>query len=204
MELHLALAISFVLSLLVGMERQLSRKPVGFAPYVLVTVMSTALTSVAAIVYVDNPAVVNGILMGIGFLGAGALIKAHDRVFGFTTASAIWAMAAFGVLVAIADVPAIIGAYSVVWATILIDRLIESRGLSRHTRTIMVEAKGVGSHADIKETLNRHTDSKEEGIEMNFDRGVVEYKFAVKDGPGADRLVEELSKLKGVRRIQMD
>src|SRR2546428_123884 len=46
----------------------------------------------------DNPLpLLGGVITGIGFLGAGALIRANDRVFGFTTAAPVWAMAALGV-----------------------------------------------------------------------------------------------------------
>ncbi len=204
MEIIITLGISFALSLLVGMERQLSKKPVGFAPYVLVTVMSTALTVMAQTSFASaSSAIVSGIMTGIGFLGAGALIKSHEKVFGFTTASAVWAMAAFGIIVAVADPLVIAFAYAVVWATIGIDRIIEKRGLGRHTRTVTIEARGRASHEGIKSIISRYRESKEEGMEMNFDRDIVEYTFVV-PGSAGDKMVEKLSKLKGIRKIHLD
>lgn len=200
-----AILLSFVLAFLIGMERQLSKKPVGFAPYVFVTVTSTAITVTAISVFTANQAmVISGIITGVGFLGAGALIRYHEKVFGFTTASAIWMMAGLGVVVAIADVLVIALVYGLIWATLVTDKVIEGRGLGRHMRTVSVEAKGVGSHTDIKEIIGKYKDSRAETVEMNFDRGVVEYKFLIPEVAKIDSMVEEISKLKDIRRIQVD
>jgi putative Mg2+ transporter-C (MgtC) family protein len=204
MEILFTLALSFVLAFFVGMERQLSKKPVGFAPYIFVTVLSTALTLIGASAFPGNPALVNGIITGIGFLGAGALIKFHEKVFGFTTAASIWAMAGLGIIVALGDVPFIAASYIVVWVTIVIDRLIELRGLGRHMRNVTIEAKGTGSHKDIKDIIGKYRQAKEEGMEMNFDRGVVEYKFIIPSSAKIEEMFSELSSLKDIKRIDLD
>lgn len=205
MEIMQTLILSFVLAFFVGMERQLGKKPVGFAPYVFVTVLSTAITAVTVSVFQTNQvAVISGIITGIGFLGAGALIRYHEKVFGFTTAAAVWAMAVFGIVVAIAELQVIALAYAIIWATLIIDKIIEMRGLGRHMKTVSVEAKGIGSHSDIKEIIAEYRDTKEEGVEMNFDRGLVEYKFTVPKFVKIEEMVEELSKLKDMRKITVE
>src|SRR2546428_13706698 len=72
--------------------------PVGFGTFIFVSTGAAALAILAIDLEADNPlTLLGGVITGIGFLGAGALIRANDRVFGFTTAALVWAMAALGV-----------------------------------------------------------------------------------------------------------
>lgn len=206
MDALATIALSFVLSFIFGMERQLSKKPVGFAPYVLVTVLSTTLALLAVQFFPAYAGVMlSGIITSIGFLGAGALIKYRERVFGFTSAATIWAMAAFGVLIGAYPDLLVIGAtYALIWLTVIIDHLAELKGLGRHMHTVVIEVKGMGSHADIKEIMKKYRESHEETVEMNFDRGVVEYRFTVPMSADIDKLAMELSKLKNIRKIVVE
>ncbi len=204
METAYAIALSFILACLVGMERQLNKKPVGFAPYVFVTVLSTTLTRVVTDIFPDSVSAISGIITGIGFLGAGALIKYREHVFGFTTAATIWAMAAFGIMISIAKLETIGFVYGIIWAVLVIDKTLEVRGLGRHTKTVIIEAKGLGSHLDIKETIGKYRDTIEEGIEINLNRGIIEYKFLIPKFVDHEQMVKEISSLKGIRRIQLE
>ena len=68
----------------------------------------------------DNPLpLLGGVITGIGFLGAGALIRANDRVFGFTTAALVWAMAALGVAAGAGLYLLVFVNYAVVWAVVI-------------------------------------------------------------------------------------
>ena len=79
--------LAFVLALLFGFNRQKAHKPTGFVTYIFVAIGSCAL-SMAAILISENPLpLLAAIVTGIGFLGAGALIKTSDKVFGFTSAA---------------------------------------------------------------------------------------------------------------------
>src|SRR5438874_10643253 len=92
------LLIVFLLAFGIGLERQLRRKPVGFGTFIFVSTGACALTLLAIDIADSNPLpLLGGVITGIGFLGAGALIRSNDRVFGFTTAASVWAMAALGV-----------------------------------------------------------------------------------------------------------
>jgi uncharacterized membrane protein YhiD involved in acid resistance len=79
---------------------------------------------------------------GIGFLGAGALIKTSSGgVFGFTTAALIWAMAAFGITIA-SEEYALAGLfYAIIWLVLIIDRVLEFFSVGSHARTLVVSIK---------------------------------------------------------------
>jgi putative Mg2+ transporter-C (MgtC) family protein len=97
--------ITFVFSVIFGLERQRAHKPVGFGAFTFVAVGSCALSITAINLYPDNPlSLLGAIVTGIGFLGAGALIKTTDKIFGFTSAAAVWLFAIFGLVVGVGNI----------------------------------------------------------------------------------------------------
>lgn len=103
-EIGLLLA-TFILTSLIGIERQVSQKSAGYRTHVLVGMGSCAFTLVSAygFAYVTNPGaavdpsrIAAQIVSGIGFLGAGVIFKGRDVVRGLTTAATIWVAAAVG------------------------------------------------------------------------------------------------------------
>ena len=90
--------ISFVLGVIVGIERGISNKAVGFRTLSLVCVGSTAYTLVSIYGFegVDTSRVAAQIVTGIGFLGAGAILHRGYVTKGLTTATALWVTAAIG------------------------------------------------------------------------------------------------------------
>lgn len=99
--------LSILLSLAIGMERFLRRKPVDFRPFVIISLASCALMlgllelgarSRIDSLTIDPGKVISGIMSGIGFLGAGALFREEHVVQGAGSAAAIWAAGAIGIL----------------------------------------------------------------------------------------------------------
>jgi len=118
-ELHTNLMIllniagALALGLLVGYERSYHGRAAGMRTYGFVCMASAALTVLAAYPHewfgghgptglvVDPTRVIQGVVTGIGFLGAGVIMKEGFTISGLTTAASIWAASAIGVLVGI-------------------------------------------------------------------------------------------------------
>jgi putative Mg2+ transporter-C (MgtC) family protein len=89
---------------LVGLERELRRKPAGFRTNILICVGSAMYMTVGLLViHVDSNSgdptrIAAQVVTGIGFLGAGAIIQANGRVTGLTSAATIWVVAAIGII----------------------------------------------------------------------------------------------------------
>jgi putative Mg2+ transporter-C (MgtC) family protein len=102
-ELELALLakliLGFIFSAIVGLEREVSLKPAGLRTHILVGLGSTLLTilSLDAFPSSDTSRVAASIIVGIGFLGAGTIIKTKEKVLGLTTAASLWIVASIGV-----------------------------------------------------------------------------------------------------------
>jgi len=103
-----AMLVSLVLGTLVGWERQVGRKPAGLRTHTLVCVGSTLfvlLTVHASRDFgggsVDPTRIIHGVVTGVGFLGAGSIMRQEGYVQGLTTAASVWMVAAIGVAVGV-------------------------------------------------------------------------------------------------------
>lgn len=86
---------------LVGLERELRSHPAGLRTHILVAVGASIITSISLFGFPDaDPArVAASIAVGVGFIGAGAILRSEGGVIsGLTTAASIWSSAALGML----------------------------------------------------------------------------------------------------------
>lgn len=108
----LRIAVAALLGGAIGYERELHAKPAGVRTHMLVAegaalfMVASALigqefgpTSAALGMRVDMSRIAAAIVTGIGFLGAGMILRTRDRVGGLTTAAGIWVTAGVGMLV---------------------------------------------------------------------------------------------------------
>jgi len=108
-ELYLVtrLVIAALLGGLVGFERERSHKMAGLRTHMLVCVgaaMFTVISVEGFLGWVGNSAfdpsrIISNIVVGIGFIGAGAILRRNSRVEGITTAASLWTVAAIGIAV---------------------------------------------------------------------------------------------------------
>jgi putative Mg2+ transporter-C (MgtC) family protein len=104
---------ALLLGLIVGYERAYHGRAAGMRTYGLVCMASAALTVVAGypgfwygghatvVAAIDPTRIIQGIVTGIGFLGAGVIMKEGLNISGLTTAASIWASSAIGILVGV-------------------------------------------------------------------------------------------------------
>ena len=94
------LLLALVLGALIGWERELYDKPAGFRTNTLICVGSALFTifslKIGTIPGTDSARIAAQIVSGIGFLGAGAIIRRGEAVLGLTTAATIWFVASIG------------------------------------------------------------------------------------------------------------
>ena len=108
MDMIIRLLMAAGLALLLGLERELRGKPAGLRSHMLVSVgacafiimglhilMATAEGDPSA--RIDPTRIVEGVIGGIGFLGAGSIIQSRGNVQGITTGASIWVSGAIGV-----------------------------------------------------------------------------------------------------------
>jgi putative Mg2+ transporter-C (MgtC) family protein len=113
LEMVIRMAVALGAGGLIGLERSHRGRPAGFRTHALVCLASSVLMlltayeshwlpeDTAARLVLDPTRMAQGIMTGIGFVGAGAIIKEGFTVRGLTTAASIWVTAALGILIGV-------------------------------------------------------------------------------------------------------
>ena len=103
------LLLTLVLSGLIGLERQVHRRDAGLRTHILVALGSCLIMLTSLYVFdiykdqvgLDPVRIAAGVVTGIGFLGAGTIIREPDGVRGLTTAASLWVVAGIGLAVGV-------------------------------------------------------------------------------------------------------
>ncbi|MBC7087560.1 MAG: MgtC/SapB family protein [Tissierellales bacterium] len=101
-EIIVRLVLSAFLGGLIGMEREASNRPAGFRTHILVSIGSTLMMLVSingASGGSDPTRIAAQVVSGIGFLGAGTILRDGNRVKGLTTAASLWVCAGIGLAI---------------------------------------------------------------------------------------------------------
>jgi putative Mg2+ transporter-C (MgtC) family protein len=169
-EITLRLLIALVFGGLVGLERSYHARPAGFRTHTLVCLASALLMLVTVYegqwfdyrgmgrVAIDPTRMAQGIMTGIGFLGAGVIMKEGLSVRGLTTAASIWITAAIGVLVGIGFYFPAALALAMTLGTLSAFRWFESRMPSQQYAQFIVkfDRKSAMSQPELKKLVSSH------------------------------------------------
>jgi len=100
-EIAVRLLLAAIFGLAVGYERRSADKPIGLRTLSLVCLGSAIFTIISAFGFetADQSRVAAQIVTGVGFLGAGTILRSGVTISGLTTAATIWATAAIGMAV---------------------------------------------------------------------------------------------------------
>jgi putative Mg2+ transporter-C (MgtC) family protein len=98
------IVIATICGLLIGIEREIKQKVAGIRTNILICVGCTILSSLSFYLaqqydLVDPTRMIGQIITGIGFLGAGVIMKNDDKIVGVTTAAFIWVVSAIGIMI---------------------------------------------------------------------------------------------------------
>jgi putative Mg2+ transporter-C (MgtC) family protein len=136
LEIMVRLLVAFGCGAVIGLNREFHHKPAGFRTFALVS-MGSAIVVIAMQLHGGPDGVsrvIQGILTGIGFLGAGVIFRREQpsKVSGLTTAAAVWLTAGLGVASGLGEY--VLAAAGGVMALLLLlvggpfERLITGRG----------------------------------------------------------------------------
>ena len=96
--------VSTICGAIIGYDREIRNKVAGIRTNVLIAVGVTILTTISFWISkdsnnIDPTRIIGQIVTGIGFLGAGVIMKHDDKIIGVTTAAFIWVVSAIGVMI---------------------------------------------------------------------------------------------------------
>lgn len=131
------LLVAMTLGGLLGLERELRGNAAGLRTHMLVALGAALFVLVplqGGMEVADMSRVLQGVIAGIGFLGAGAILKANGReIHGLTTAASIWLTAAIGIAAGMGrEVTAIVSTLFALFILALLRKLTHNRNQPKH------------------------------------------------------------------------
>ncbi|MDP2929469.1 MAG: MgtC/SapB family protein [Candidatus Omnitrophota bacterium] len=211
------LVLSAILSGIVGFEREFHGRAAGFRTHILLCVGSTLimLTSIhifdvySSRVPIDPARLAAGVVTGIGFLGAGTIMRYKASVRGLTTATSLWVVAGIGLAVGSGlYFGGIFTTIIAVVALMFFSRLEHVMIRKDWYKTVIIETKdGVEQLKKIRETLSEYgseisdfeVDRSEDGTNMilKFDLKLSTNKYNV-------QLIQDIARLEGIRSVKWE
>lgn len=155
----LKLALGAVLGGVIGYERELHGRPAGIRTHMLIVMGAVLFTELSRSFGQGDPSrIAAQIVTGIGFLGAGTIMRMGPEVKGLTSAASIWAAAAIGMAIS-AGGPFLIvavGATALALVTLEVVDHVERRVTpDTRARALRVEIRGPDSIADVFTAIER-------------------------------------------------
>jgi putative Mg2+ transporter-C (MgtC) family protein len=156
----LRVLIVLIAASLFGLQRQRAHKPIGFGTYIFVAVGACAAALIALDFSAENPLIVFGaVVTGVGFLGAGALIKTSDKVMGFTSAATVWLFAILGFVVGTGDYTIAILMYLTIWIVVAVDYYLEGKAIGAYQIKLLIITNKIIPHKEINKEIMLFTKS---------------------------------------------
>ena len=217
----IGILICFILSFMLGLERQYRRRFIGLRTTILLAVGTYMFVSMSFIIgasKTDLTRIAAGIVSGISFIGAGVIIKQGNKVQGLTTAATLWCDAAIGALCATgAYYEAVIGSLIVIIVNLLLRKVSHSvnesvyRKLSRENYSLILNVsqyKINDVRKEIKTLLNdKHYDIVIDDINVDKNKTSVdlEVNFSIKtiQNEFIDELLDKLDDNPDILKIDI-
>jgi putative Mg2+ transporter-C (MgtC) family protein len=200
---------ALVIGAVIGLERSFHGRPAGFRTHALVCVASSLLMLVTVYqgawmthvtidaIRTDPTRMAQGIMTGIGFLGAGVIFKEGLTVRGLTTAASIWVTAAIGILVGIGFwMPALVGTAATL-AVLGLFRVVENRLPSEFYahHHLRFKREAVLGEEELRKLVGSHGFSVANLSQRLIDEGrIFEYRMVIRsrDKASAHSLTKQL------------
>lgn len=168
-EVFLRLLCAMAVGILIGTEREISNRPAGMRTHVLVALGACVVMLSGQMIFTqyraygatpDPARLAAQVITGVGFLGAGTIMKEGPNVHGLTTAASLWTVACLGVAAgggyySVAILGAIFIFITLTFLELLQHRLIKTEG-----NRLVYEAEAMDINAGLN-ALNRHASAQD-------------------------------------------
>jgi putative Mg2+ transporter-C (MgtC) family protein len=211
------LVLSAILSGIVGFEREFHGRAAGFRTHILLCVGSALimLTSIhifdvySGRVPIDPARLAAGVVTGIGFMGAGTIMRYKASVRGLTTATSLWVVAGVGLAVGSGlYFGAIVTTIIAVVALMFFSKLEHVMIRKNWYKTIVIETKdGLEQLKKIREALSEYgSEINDLEADRSRDGAHIVLKFGLKLTTSLHntQLIEAIARLEGVKSVKWE
>ena len=214
------LGITTLLSGIIGFEREHSHRPAGFRTHILVAVGSALVMLTSVFIYGDDATTGDvtrmsaQVLSGIGFLGAGTIIREGFSVKGLTTAASLWAVACIGIAVGAGFYAGAFVATVVIYLTLNSLKRFVVRGSTG--KLIFIEIKDVATQIpEITKTIKQcggkihsmevvYTETKDLKFKRRKDTSVIKVLVFPKNEDSLSLMITTIRSMEDVEDIYVD
>jgi len=211
--------LAFLLGGAVGVEREIRNQPAGFRTHAILAI-GAALFMIISIkgahIYgpktSDPMRIAAQVVSGIGFLGAGAILRIGVSIKGLTTAASLWTTAAIGLACGAGFyLPAVLATVLVLFALFLLGKLEKLYLFTKPKRSLFIEASDVPTLVgDLEKTLNSFGYSMDfVNVDRDTDKDKVEVQMIIRPKPmvpveeDIGKVVSALLDLKEVANVEL-
>jgi putative Mg2+ transporter-C (MgtC) family protein len=160
MRLLCAMAVGMI----IGMEREYTNRPAGLRTHILVALGACVVTITGQLIFAQyrqlgaspDPARLSAqVITGVGFLGAGTILREGSNVKGLTTAASLWAIACLGIAAGFGFYSAAIAGMVFIFITLTILEFFQHKFLGNHdpVKTYVLETDDITSGLDAINAL---------------------------------------------------
>jgi putative Mg2+ transporter-C (MgtC) family protein len=203
------LVLAMVLGGLIGLEREFTNRPAGFRTHTLVCMGSALVMIISEYIFDMYHEMVNldparlgaAVVSGIGFLGAGTILKDGVRIRGLTTAASLWVVACVGLAAGAGLYWISIFSALLIYVTLILLKKIESLFKSSGVIEIELDMLNVpGQIAKVTELMGKLKVQIRDIKMVASDEPWIQAKFFVRlpHGMTYENLLAELCNIEGV------
>ncbi|MBI5360239.1 MAG: MgtC/SapB family protein [Planctomycetes bacterium] len=213
-EMLLRLGFATAMGFVIGFERERHNQPAGLRTHIIVCVGSALMMIVSYDLgrlghNTDPTRIAAQVVSGIGFLGAGAILRFGTSIRGLTTAACLWTIAGVGLAAGAGlYLPAAAATLIVFFTITLFDKLEKIIVTGKYIKRVIVVAKDktgiIGRVEDVLQKFN--IEIKQIGINMILVDNKVQVSAVVKipDNINMDALDKAVSAIDGVEQFEVD
>ena len=216
-EFVLRLALAVIFGGLIGFERELSNHPAGLRTHILVCVTSALIMITSERMFARYSDIVNidpmrlgaQIISGIGFLGAGAIIKEGVTIKGLTTAACLWSVACVGIALGVGFYFGAAATTAVLFSVLIFLRKLE-RFIRRHRVycAMNIEIRNTERARILKsveDVIYLYHSKPRKTVDMVVkDAAYVKYDFFLSESIPKSAIANEISSIDGVVSVVYD
>lgn len=206
-EVALRLLVALVLSGIVGWQREITQRPAGLRTHMLVCLGATLLTLVSvSIPGADPMRLASGIVTGIGFIGAGTIIRSTPtEVRGLTTAASIWMIAGVGIATGVGFYSGAVLTTILAYIVLVLLKRVERFYRREQERIITIEGTNrPGLLGEIGTTLGAyHIDIRDVEITIEGERASIELRVDLPTMADIHDLIQKLKSLEGIELVKL-
>ena len=157
--------VSFFAGAIIGFERETHRQPAGLRTHMLICIGSTIIMLLSVYIPQTYPHFLNGdpgriaaqVVSGVGFIGAGAILRMGINVRGLTTAATIWSIAAIGLVIGAGMyVAAAIAVFLMLIVLIVVEHMERYFFTPVNTKILTIRTNNDESDQKIQDILKNH------------------------------------------------